>query len=547
MRRPARIRRAAALIAFSVALLIVGTGAAEAVFTPGTLGTRSPIRSFGDINGDGLMDLGAYADSDPSEPSPVVVYRIQSAPGVFEPEVAVLERPQADEVGGNRPRVILADLTGDARLEELVALVGQGDRIAYMQPVETAARPAADRRWSVVPTDLGPGERSVDFFATGDVTGDGRVDAVLDVRGDGPKVLVAHRHGSAGPSSFEDWVTLPGDASDSAPDLLDVNRDGVLDIVVATGSGVGYLSARGGGLASWTALPGLGLSDVQAFAIGYFNADAAPDVALVRGPGDAPRFSLLVSGPTTYQERAVPVAPPGRPCDLDAGELNGDGKTDLVLLGCDDPAGEVPLDRRIVTLLGDGTGGFGQASVVPPSGRSDNGPIGVEIVDLDGDGLGEVVVSESDSATVIYMNRSVVVPPPRPLPPPPPRPPGCRPRADCTPPTAKVTVVGKRWSIRKPLVIRVRCNERCTATVSVQLLFARRTTVVRAIPIPRRWKLALRPPLSATVRLPLPRGRRRTAATLIGSGLRGSARVSVRAVDRSGNAKVTQKTIPLTL
>ena len=100
---------------------------------------------------------------------------------------------------------------------------------------------------------------------------------------------------------------------------------------------------------------------------------------------------------------------------------------------------------------------------------------------------------------------------------------------------------------RRPLVIRVRCNVRCTATVSVQLLFARRTKVVRAIPFPKQWRLALRPPLSATVKFPLPRGRRRTAATLIKRGLRGTARVSVRAADPSGNAGTVTKTVRVAL
>jgi hypothetical protein len=172
----------------------------------------------------------------------------------------------------------------------------------------------------------------------------------------------------------------------------------------------------------------------------------------------------------------------------------------------------------------------------------------VEIIDLDSDRLGDVLVHEGDAATVVYMNRTVVVPPPPPPPPPPPAPPrGCRPPADCTAPKAKVRVAGKRWRIRKPLVVSVRCNERCTATASVQLVFSRRGRVLRSIPVPERPRLALRPSRRAMVTFRLPLARRRTPAALIRRGLRGSARISVRAVDRSGNAKTVMRTIRLTL
>jgi hypothetical protein len=444
------------------------------------------------------------------------VYALQSATGGFGQEVAVLERPEAQP--GSDPEVILADLAGDARAEELVALVGPSNfsrAIASVRPLETSALPAPERRWSFLPTFDDVAGRRLSFFATGDVTGDGRIDAVLIASSLGSRVLVARNDGS-GPA-LEVSADLPGGALATGPDLSDVNGDGVLDIIAATGSGIGYLGARGGDLTMWTALTGLGLSDVQELAIGDFNADAVPDVALVRGD-DAPRFSALVSSPTGYRERALPV-PPGRPCDIDAGELNGDGKADLVLLGCDATGEEVPLDRRVITLLGDGAGGFGQPDVVPPSGRSPNGPTGVAIVDLDGNGLGEVVLTESDSATVIYMNRTVVAPAPRPLPPPPPPPPGCRPREDCTAPRATVTVVGKRWRLRERLVVRVRCDEPCTATVSVQLLFSRRGRVLRSIPVRERPRLALRPSRIATVTFLLRAARRRTAVALLRRGL----------------------------
>ena len=70
-------------------------------------------------------------------------------------------------------------------------------------------------------------------------------------------------------------------------------------------------------------------------------------------------LSQSTGGPTTYREVAPPSTPLGTPCRVNTGELNGDGNVNIVLLGCARFEEGIPLDGRVITLLGDGTGGFG--------------------------------------------------------------------------------------------------------------------------------------------------------------------------------------------
>ena len=227
---------------------------------------------------------------------------------------------------------------------------------------------------------------------------------------------------------------------------------------------------------------------------------AVPDLVARARSVRRPRFSLLLSqvsgGQVTYQERAFPVTPLGRPCDVNTGELNGDGKADLVLLGegRTRDVRSLPLVRPHHHAPWRRRRGLRAEQRCAPSavrgvGPDRAGPVGVEIVDLDGNGLGEVVLTEGDSATVIYMNHTVVVRPAaataRPAPAPPP---GCRPRADLH--RAEGEGEGRRQALEHPQAARrLRPLQRALhATVSVQLLFSKRgRSCVRSRFARARW------------------------------------------------------------
>ena len=199
--------------------------------------------------------------------NPSVVYRLHSPRGVFGQETFVREPEPPGE-----PNVILADVVGDPA-PEIVLPLDEGS-IVYAPP--TAASPS----WSE-PVATGLSARPGSW--NGDVTGDGRLDAIL--AGD-DRIVVARTtsrlsrdsdvHAASGAAG------LPSRLRGCPPG----SRWGS-DIVVANSDGIGFLEAAGGVLTGWAELPGLALGDVWDFAIGRINADAAPDVvAVLVGPND---------------------------------------------------------------------------------------------------------------------------------------------------------------------------------------------------------------------------------------------------------------------
>ncbi|MFF7050685.1 FG-GAP and VCBS repeat-containing protein [Streptomyces griseorubiginosus] len=215
-----------------------------------------------------------------------------------------------------------------------------------------------------------------------------------------PKVVHQDSPGIPGAGEEDDYF---GESLSSA----DLNKDGYADLIVGNGTEhVGSTKYRGTvtvvwgsrtGLSGGTSLaPGSGASGSQShfgseLATGDFNGDGSPDLTVIGG-GEA----WLYRGPFTKSGttgRVTKIDKEGAgwySYGLAAGKVNGDGKTDLVILGTQF-TGQTEANR-VWYLKGASSGLTSGASKTYASQ-----PWGAAIGDFDKNGYGDIAVGLPDN------------------------------------------------------------------------------------------------------------------------------------------------------
>jgi hypothetical protein len=147
--------------------------------------------------------------------------------------------------------------------------------------------------------------------------------------------------------------------------------------------------------------------------MGDFNGDGKMDVARVVTDTGNPEISVLLSNNDGTFKTAVITA---LPSDTDApflvGDVNGDGKDDLVLIqpfggNCTRKHGKVapqiviPCGASVFVFISDGAGGFAAPVIYPVAGGS---LVGGLLTDIDGDGKLDLLAFDNNSpANVIEL------------------------------------------------------------------------------------------------------------------------------------------------
>ena len=223
--------------------------------------------------------------------------------------------------------------------------------------------------------------------AIGDFNGDGKADLAVGNNGDGSvSVLLGN-----GDGTFRTAVNYPGGGPFVA--IADFNGDGNADLAIAiAGGNVSVLLGKGDGTfhsALLYAVPG----NPQCIAIGDFNGDGNADVAV----GSAGVFSsaagsvsvLLGNGDGTLKA-SVDYRAGNGPKALAVGDFNGDGRPDLAVAnGGTNVDTFTNLPGSVIVLLGKGDGTF-RAPVNVGSGV---GGASVTVGDFNGDGRADLAVT----------------------------------------------------------------------------------------------------------------------------------------------------------
>jgi hypothetical protein len=233
--------------------------------------------------------------------------------------------------------------------------------------------------------------------AIGDVNGDGKADFVVTVGGSNDQVFVYRNLGNG---SFTSTTYSVGDnPSDVA--IGDLNGDGKADLAVANSNAdtMSVLINNGNGTFATqvTHSTGSGGGNPNYIAIGDLNGDGKADVATTnsgniislffnKGDGTFPTFGVLDSPPR--------LTTGSSPKDVAIGDLNGDGRADVITANSG--------DDNVGIFLNTGNGTFASQTTASVG----DGPASVVIGDLNGDGIIDITaLNQSGSSVSVLINR----------------------------------------------------------------------------------------------------------------------------------------------
>ncbi|WP_341882121.1 FG-GAP-like repeat-containing protein [Synechococcus sp. UW140] len=381
--------------------------------TQTTFSTGDSPRSvaLGDLNGDGTLDIIAA-----NQGSNKVSVLLGTGNGSF-----AVQATFATDAGTDAGPYSLAlgDVNGDGKLDIVTAnqssnqasvLLGNGDgTFAAEVAFATGANPFSvalgdlngDGTLDIITANLGSTTVSVllgngngtfqgqQAFATGanpfsvsmgDVNGDGRLDiTTANLFSDTASVLLGNGNGTFGPKT--DFATGSYPASVT---LGDVNGDGRLDIIAANynSDNASVILGTGGSALFATFSPQQTFAagnGAQSQALGDLNGDGKLDMVTANG-GDSTASVLLGNGNGTFQTQAT-VSTGTAPRSVTLGDVNDDGRLDLITANRD--------SSTVSVLLGNGNGTFGPKTDFATGSY----PASVTLGDVNGDGRPDIITA----------------------------------------------------------------------------------------------------------------------------------------------------------
>ena len=364
--------------------------------------------TIADLDGDGKSDLVTVNES----AGTLSVLRNTAATGNI---TTASFAEKVDISTGSSPRsVAVSDLDGDGKPDIIVANAGS-NTVSVLRNISTAGNITNACFEARIDFATGTNPR---FVVISDADGDGRPDiAVANYGSNSISVLrnvsVA---GSINAASFEAKVDFSTGSSPVSLAFGDVNADGKPDLVVANEASntVSVLQNRAGpGSLTSSSFAGsvefaannnpqyILISDVDDdnradIAVGYATSNA---ISLLRNTSVTPNINAL-----SFTDKADFAVGTG-PHSMDAGDVDGNGKVDLVVAN---------YGSGTISVLQNTTPGNGTSTFF--SNKTDfvigNPVTAVTIGDLDGDGIPEIATARNPgNVSILRISASAVQPP----------------------------------------------------------------------------------------------------------------------------------------
>src|SRR5580700_375450 len=197
--------------------------------------------------------------------------------------------------------------------------------------------------------------------------------AVGDFNGDGtPDVAVTSTDSNAvsiflgkGDGTFRTPVSYPLSEGPASVAVGDFNHDGIPDLAVTTNDGNGGIGAvailfgNGNGAFQPAVNYPLGRTPTS-IAIGDFNHDGNPDLAIVDSSGLSQVYILLGAADGTFQQQQETYRVGMYPGCVVTGDFNGDGNLDLAVSS----EGYDHDGQGVIIMLGQGNGTFPRSAQI---------------------------------------------------------------------------------------------------------------------------------------------------------------------------------------
>jgi len=272
--------------------------------------------------------------------------------------------------------------TADGRLRLIVGSAPAASELAGLSSLASSAPTNGSlfQPYVAIPTGSWP-----EAVAIGDVNGDGLNDVVMvtSFYFDPTNDYMLHVWIQQPDGTLAPRVRYPLGGSPKSVAIGDVNGDGLNDVVVGIGTGVGVLTQSGDGTLNPMVLHPT--NDALRVRVADLNGDGRLDiVSLGWGTNTVTVFTQQVDG--TLAAPVVYSAPHGGYDDLDVADMNNDGLTDVIVM-----SGQSLLPNiSILYQQPDGTlGNLTSLNVTTPHQNT----AGIGVGDINGDGLNDIVAS----------------------------------------------------------------------------------------------------------------------------------------------------------